>query len=301
MICQFGATAGYDFKPVANGGDPITCKVLIEDAKIFEAGTKWCATYEKAAMDCCPSVVQNPCRICPDGPSYGGYPVQDFAPNINDSTMCSDLISRVELMLESDSAQCIVGLGHDIEHLCCPPVVENPCVICPDGASAGTEFVPYANDGGTQTCREIIEAYMLVEAGSENCIQGGVSEANCCPPVSYLMPALGLGERTGPEHPCEICYTAGATVAGGNTFSPFSTSSSCGELIGYAKVTAAGSDACQFFEGYECSCCPDDVYTTAPLKNRLGIPINMAKAGTPLFGLGRYSVVVLIICAFVFA
>ena len=48
LICPDGVTEGIDYAPWALFGDPITCKELINNAKLFETGTLWCALYEGA-------------------------------------------------------------------------------------------------------------------------------------------------------------------------------------------------------------------------------------------------------------
>jgi len=60
LICPSGATTegddygvGDDYAPYLT--DPITCKEIIDNAKLFETGSFWCARYEFAGLDCCPT------------------------------------------------------------------------------------------------------------------------------------------------------------------------------------------------------------------------------------------------------
>ena len=139
-ICPNGATAGDDVAPHAEDGDPITCKELIEAAKLFETGTYWCGVYEMNEQTCCPPTEQpvDPCTICPNGITVADEIHTDFG--------CSDLVGLVSLW-ESESNFCKIG-GEVYESMCCPTVAESPCVICPDGATAGDDFKPYEDVGG---------------------------------------------------------------------------------------------------------------------------------------------------------
>ena len=131
--------------------------------------------------------------------------------------------------------------GEFDEGLCCPnAAAENPCIICPDGASAGDDFVPYADQGYLMTCQEIIESYTTFEAGSEMCV-GANDVAKCCP------------APTAPENPCNIC-PGGATA--GDYFTPYSAINTCGEMMAEAKLFETNSKDCKWYEGYEVSCCP---------------------------------------------
>jgi hypothetical protein len=63
------------------------------------------------------------------------------------------------------------------------PVVENPCIICPNGATAGRDdFQPFAGAGETKTCMELLDdmTNVAVEAGSDLCESLSEIEALCC-------------------------------------------------------------------------------------------------------------------------
>jgi hypothetical protein len=167
VICPDGASAGDDTAPHAETGDPITCKELIEAARLFGAGTGWCAIYELEEFSCCPPVSPpvDPCTVCPNGVTVG----DDVAPfDYGWGPMtCSELISFYNVSFESDSASCTY-MVETFAPICCPTVPENPCTsICPDGASAGDDLAPYAEGGFLLTCKELIELDALYEAGSQ--------------------------------------------------------------------------------------------------------------------------------------
>jgi hypothetical protein len=149
LICPYGATAGDDYAPYASE-DPITCKELIDNAKLFETGSLWCAQYEEAGLNyCCPTTPENPCILCPNGITVA----DDYDP-YNDGYTCSDWLDPYA-NFDAGTDTCTVGWGAlDIKSHCCPTVANNPCKICPDGASE--EIFPYFND--KRTCKEFIEA-----------------------------------------------------------------------------------------------------------------------------------------------
>jgi hypothetical protein len=232
-ICPNGSASKENYSPYA-GKDPITCKEIIENAKLFDRGTYWCSRYEMNEFFCCPPAdwPVDPCAVCPDG-----ITVND---EMADMIGCFDETIATFMFFESESDVCKIQ-GESFEALCCPTPAENPCVICPDGATVGDDFAPDADRGDPTTCKELIDLRSKIDAGSELCY-GGYVEAKCCPaPIA-------------PENPCIICPD-GATA--GDDFSPFSISSTCGDLIARAKLFETGSKDCtKGYEGYEISCCP---------------------------------------------
>lgn len=187
-ICPDGALLGMDdLAPYADDGDPITCKELIEASELFETGTFWCSYYEYQGSICCPPVSQprDPCTICPDGVTVADDVAASFG--------CAEYIKGV-LQFESESDVCTIQ-GKYYESSCCPVAAEDPCVICPDGASAGDDFAPYADAGDPRTCKEFIEVYTTFDAGSELCSMGEVEEHYCCPaPTAPENPGATTGE-----------------------------------------------------------------------------------------------------------
>ena len=130
--------------------------------------------------------------------------------------------------------------------MCCPtvpenPVPENPCTICQDGPTAGDDFAPY--EGNPLTCSEFIEIATLFETGSYQCGASQVHELLCC--------------FTGPEDPCILCPTNGATA--GDDFIPEQSGSTltCADLIATAQLLETESDFCVIHgELIETNCCP---------------------------------------------
>jgi hypothetical protein len=174
VICPNDALLGMDdLAPYADEGDPITCTELIEASKLFETGTFWCSFYEFQGSICCPPVTQphDPCTICSNGVTV----TDDIATSLG----CADYIEGL-LQFESESDVCTIQ-GKYYESSCCPVAAENPCVICPDGASAGDDFAPYADAGDLRTCKDFIELYTTFDAGSELCSMGKIEEHYCCP------------------------------------------------------------------------------------------------------------------------
>jgi hypothetical protein len=234
LICPSGATAGDDYVPY-KFTDPITCKELIDNAKLFETGSFWCARYEEAGVYCCPTTPQNPCTLCPNGITVA----DDYDP-YNDGDTCSDELDYYA-NFDAESAACTVGWGAEIESRCCPTEAINPCIICPDGATAGEEIVPYNNDD--RTCMDHIEADLTVDAESEMClVHAKNDEYYCCP-----------SSTTEFDDYCNIC-PGGLTA--GDDFVPWSSSSSCKDLVQNAKIYENGSMSCNYYKGYELSCCP---------------------------------------------
>jgi hypothetical protein len=251
-----GVTAGDDYAPYAEYGDPITCGEITKNARLFEAGTYWCGIYKAQESLCCPMVAPLiPCGVCPDG-----ITVDDDVAISFDCTNVFDFLS----IFESESDVCNI-VGKSFEAACCPAPAEDPCIICPDGASSGDDLVPFSDRGDPRTCEEIIYARRTFDAGSEMC-HGGIEVANCCPAPDP------------PGDPCTIC-PGGATS--GDDFVPFTTPSSCGEMMASARLLEAASEDCEFFEGFEISCCPgeaNDASTMATMATMAGITITSATA-----------------------
>ena len=122
--------------------------------------------------------VENPCTICPNGPDDG---YDDIRPYTDDNRTCKELIDDAKLY-ETGSDDC--GLFEFDELQCCYTPPKNPCIICPDGATAGDDFVPEyaANSEIRGTCKELIEAAKQFESGSDACGLYEIDEAFCCHP-----------------------------------------------------------------------------------------------------------------------
>jgi hypothetical protein len=120
---------------------------------------------------------------------------------------------------------------------------DNPCIICPDGTDAAV-FAPYADDGDSRTCVDLIELAKLYEIGSDECGNSELHELHCC--------------YTAPENPCIICPN-GATA--GDDYVPeyeenSVTRGTCKDLIDGAKRFESESDACGLYDIDVAYCCP---------------------------------------------
>jgi hypothetical protein len=136
-------------------------------------------------------------------------------------------------------------------------VANNPCTICPDGATAGEDLVPYLNGNpyldDNRTCKDIIKADLTYDAESEMClVHAKEDEFNCCP-----------SSTTAINDYCNICpngITAGDDFVPWSCghdfdFEPLSSGSSCTELVQKAKLYENGSVGCNYYKGYELRCC----------------------------------------------
>jgi hypothetical protein len=56
--------------------------------------------------------------------------------------------------------------------------VDNTCIICPNGATAGDDYFPEI-EGNNLTCSQIIE--FATESGSKFCKLASIVSAYCCP------------------------------------------------------------------------------------------------------------------------
>jgi hypothetical protein len=121
-----------------------------------------------------------------------------------------------------------------------PTVVDNTCIICPDGTTIG-DFAPYADIGDSRTCSDIIEEAKLYEIGSDDCGLFEMDEFLCC--------------YTKPENLCIICPD-GVTASDGYVPGFEGTAFTCSDLIEYAKNFKSGSNACRLEDINVVYCCP---------------------------------------------
>jgi hypothetical protein len=120
-------------------------------------------------------------------------------------------------------------------------VANNPCTICPDGATVGEEIVPYSNNN--MTCKDLINAALTFDAESEMCfVYAKEDEFECCP-----------GSTTAFDDYCNICPDG---ITASNDFVPWSAYETCKDLVEEAKLYDNGSVGCNYYKGYEMSCCP---------------------------------------------
>jgi hypothetical protein len=234
IICSNGATAPDDFIPYASAGVFMTCPELIEYSKTFESSDPFC-TPEMDEAKCCPPPPEDPCIICPNGATAA----EDFIPYTNIGN-CEQLIDFLKLYESSDP---FCTAEYD-EAMCCPTVPEDPCIICPNGATVDDDFLPYAMLGSNQTCEELIDFAKNFETGSDICAESELDESFCCPTVA--------------ENPCAICPdgTSGAEYA----FSSFGDFiMPCDVLMEHLAHFPIESDYCfEFSPVYAEACCPTE-------------------------------------------
>jgi hypothetical protein len=265
LICPDGATEGLDdYAPYEDWEDPIACKELINNAKLFETGSIWCAQYEEAGSYCCPITPEDPCTLCPNGITVA----DDYDP-YNSGFTCADWLDIIARNFDPESALCTVGRSaSDIKSHCCPTAANNPCTICPDGATVGKEFVPYSDD--SRTCEDLINATLTFDADSEMClVYAKQDEYKCCP-----------SSTTEFNNYCNICPDG---ITAGDDFVPWTGYETCKDLVENAKIYENGSVGCNFYKGFEMSCCPraGTVSENTPSSTTTSIPTISPTIGTP--------------------
>ena len=98
------------------------------------------------------------------------------------------------------------------------PEVDNPCIICPNGITAGNDFVPNASSGNSVTCLELVNSSMENESGSQTCIAlSSVYMILCCPTITATAPAedvnVAAPTETQAEAPTVDAMTSAPTPA----------------------------------------------------------------------------------------
>ena len=196
------------------------------------------------------TVVENPCVICPNGPSTS---LDDYAPYADDGDgrTCSQLIMEA-LTFETGTDEC--GLAEMDELLCCYTSPTSPCIICPDGATAGEDFVPDI-EGNTLTCGLLIESSKLFSSESDSCRLYGYIVTECCPPSTCVIcpngPSTGLDDYApnaidGDSRTCAQLIQNALTIESGT------------EDCGWAELS--DGIACCYSEPVNpCIMCPDGV------------------------------------------
>jgi hypothetical protein len=136
-----------------------------------------------------------------------------------------------------------------IRSACCPDTLpENPCIVCPDGITAGDYFAPFAEDfGDTTTSREYVDSALGYKAESLVCtVQNRVLfEPLCCPAT--------------PENSCIMCPD-GAT----DDFAPHAEFGmipwTCKEIMDMFKTFEEESNVCEMSQyALGGGCCPTTV------------------------------------------
>ena len=148
--------------------------------------------------------------------------------------------------------------------------VADPCLICPNGATADNDFRPYAgwDQPLNATCDDLIEAIKAIEAGSVACKEGAFENIRsmCCPdtPPENDPCIVCSGEITAGEYfvPCENCtikdWSSGIACRSWTPLTRDSTfCETCKNLVDSAAVTSTGSKMCTLRkERIEPFCCP---------------------------------------------
>ena len=264
IICPNGVTAagGENYAPYADSGDFTTCAEYIDDYKFVDAGSADCGLSDVVELLCCYNEPENPCIICPNGITAAGG--ENYIPSTdNGGSTCVELVKLAQYF-ETGSYMC--GYSEIEELACCPTETEDPCIICPNGATAGNDFIPNGEEGGTLSCSEIIVVSSNFETGSSFCgVQGEIYETLCCSATSIPVPAP---TPTVVDNTCIIC-PGGATA--GDDYAPYADAdgefslmitgmegnpSTCAELIDTSKQYEPGSEGCAASEIHELYCCP---------------------------------------------
>jgi hypothetical protein len=196
----------------------------------------------------------NPCIICPNGVGTG---MGDVEPNGENTGTCAELIDAAKLY-ETGSLDCASAEVHQLS--CCYTEPKNPCIICPNGATAGVDFVPqfaYA-----LTCGELIEGALLLETECDICeLFGDLYKPYCCPPATptptptpTTTPTESPTQTSTDMNPCIICPNGVDTGMGDAPYGE--NTGTCAELIDAAKLFKTGSWGCAWAESSAISCCP---------------------------------------------
>ncbi len=279
-------SSGDNYAPYAESGDLTTCAQFNEMAPYFESGSYVCGSFEINELACCFTAPENPCIICPDGATVG----DDFVPR---SGLTCDQLINTSALFESSSSFC--GAHREmVEVDCCPSVVnppptpvtpsptpvpligippssatatttsstlaaevDNPCVICPDGATAEEDFIPNASNGNSMTCTELIDKAMTLEAGSQTCAFSKIYQVLCCPPPA-IAPSIDTIDATMTtttastldsvvDNPCIIC-SEGTDSPEYPPYAANGDSRTCADLIDEAKQYESGTEDCGYAE-----------------------------------------------------
>jgi hypothetical protein len=174
LVCPNGATV--DAAPSEFLGNTMTCPDATEYATIIDSGAdEWASSFAELEPMCCPLTAENPCLVCPDGTTFDGK--IEVEVGTFQTLTCSDMVSFVA-RYELGSEECTSSEA-DFRPLCCPPKVENPCMVCPNGANF-SDMVDV--EGVTLTCSGMISLVALYESGSDECTESLADlEPMCCP------------------------------------------------------------------------------------------------------------------------
>jgi hypothetical protein len=222
IICPNGVTAagGKNYAPFPHIGDFTTCAEYIDAYKFVDAGFADCGMSDLVEQLCCYNEPENPCIICPNGITAAGG--ENYVPSADTGGLTCVQLVEIARIFESGSYIC--GDAEIQAYPCCPNEPEDPCIICPNGATAGNDFIPNAEEGGTLSCSDLIEVASYFETGSSFCgVQGEIHESLCCSTASIPVPTP---TPTVVDNTCIIC-PGGATE--GDDYAPYTDAD--GEFI----------------------------------------------------------------------
>ena len=172
-----GLTVADNYDPYHNGN---TCADWLDYFNYdfnFYAESDTCTVGRGVIFEsqCCPTVASNPCIICPDGATVG----EEIVPYTGDGKTCEDIINTT-LTFDAESEMCLVYAKQN-EYKCCPgstTAINDYCNICPDGITAGDDFIPWSS---FDTCKQLVQNAKVYENGTVGCNFHKGYEVSCCP------------------------------------------------------------------------------------------------------------------------
>ena len=83
------------------------------------------------------------------------------------------------------------------------PEVGDPCIICPNGITAGDDFVPNASSGNSMTCLDelMTNSSMDYKSGSQMCSFSSLHKNSCCPTTTTPNPAKEVNDAAPTKTP----------------------------------------------------------------------------------------------------
>jgi hypothetical protein len=184
-----------------------------------------------------PTTRENPCILCADGATAGN----DFAPyaEIGYLKPCEVFIEYYRFL---DAENSICSWKRWEEALCCPTEHTNPCNICPDGATAADDYIPFAEAGEPFSCKKNIDTFKLIEAESEYCSEfGPIYNVGCCPNVmvaaSTTVEEISTAATPTASTAATTIFTTGATTTSAAFTSPDAATTS---VTGNVELITSG-------------------------------------------------------------
>jgi len=119
----------------------------------------------------------DPCVVCSNGINVD----DDFVPYPESGNVftCQEIVDW-GMEYETDGSDvCEINLK-SWESICCPPSIQDPCILCANGLTVDEDYAPFYDYGVLTTCAQMIDYAHLFEATSDWCIND-VFEPYCCP------------------------------------------------------------------------------------------------------------------------